>query len=172
VIENKISGGTIMNKKQTIIISSLVVLILFAGYLASKVNGPLYVDNTNGDKNEAVNTSSTNYFTSARLERDNTRTVALTNLKSLLNDENTPEDQKAEVSEEYKELALQSDKEMKIELALQAQGFDEALCTLDNEKATVVVKYQGELSDQQIRQIKDVIMSKADINDIEIKVSE
>lgn len=170
MLENKIPGGTVMNKKQTIIISSLVVLILFAGFLATKVNGPLYVDN-GGDKN-AVSTSSTNYFTTARLERDNTRQITLTNLKSLLNDENTPEDQKADAADEYKNLALQSDKEMRVELGLQAQGFDEALCTIDNDKATVVVKYQGELSDQQIRQIKDVIMSKAEISNIEIKVSE
>lgn len=159
-----------MNKKQTIIISSLVVLILFAGFLATKVNGPLYVDN-GGDKN-AVSASATNYFTTARLERDNTRQITLTNLKALLNDENTPEDQKAQAADNYKNLALQSDKEMRVELGLQAQGFDEALCTIDNDKATVVVKYQGELSDQQIRQIKDVIMSKAEINNIEIKVSE
>ena len=159
-----------MNKKQTIIISSLVVLILFAGFLATKVNGPLYVDN-GGDK-KAVSTSSTNYFTTARLERDNTRQITLTNLKALLNDENTPEDQKADAADEYKNLALQSDKEMRVELGLQAQGFDEALCTIDDDKATVVVKYQGELSDQQIRQIKDVIMSKAEISNIEIKVSE
>lgn len=170
MLENKIPGGTVMNKKQTIIISSLVVLILFAGFLATKVNGPLYVEN-GGDKN-AVSASATNYFTTARLERDNTRNIALTNLKSLLNDENTPEDQKAQVADEYKVLALQSDKEMRVELGLQAQGFDEALCTIDDNKATVVVKYQGELSDQQIRQIKDVIMSKAEISDIEIKVSE
>lgn len=170
MLENKIPGGTVMNKKQTIIISSLVVLILFAAYLATKVNGPLYVDN-GGDKN-AVSASATNYFTTARLERDNTRQIALTNLKSLLNDENTPEDQKADAADKYKNLALQSDKEMKVELGLQAQGFDEALCTIDNDKATIVVKNQGELSDQQIRQIKDVIMSKAEISNIEIKVSE
>ncbi len=170
MLENKIPGGTVMNKKQTIIISSLVVLILFAGFLATKVNGPLYVDN-GGDKN-AVSASATNYFTTARLERDNTRQITLTNLKALLNDENTPEDQKAQAADDYKNLALQSDKEMRVELGLQAQGFDEALCTIDNDKATVVVKYQGELSDQQIRQIKDVIMSKAEINNIEIKVSE
>jgi len=36
----------------------------------------------------------------------------------------------------------------------------------------VVVKHEGELSDQQVRQIKDVVMSKADIKDIEIKVAE
>ena len=33
-----------MNKKQSGIIVTLVVLIVFAGYLATKVNGPLYVN--------------------------------------------------------------------------------------------------------------------------------
>ena len=163
-----------MNKKQTIIISSLVVLIIFAGILATKVNGPLYVDNTNKEDNKAISTSSTTYFTEARLQRDNSTQKTLTSLKALLDDENTPENQKADAAEEYKNVALQSDKEVKIEMALKAQGFDEALCTLEKEKATVVVKVKesAELSDQQIRQIKDVVMSKSDISDIEIKVSE
>ncbi|MEG0132658.1 MAG: SpoIIIAH-like family protein [Clostridium sp.] len=158
-----------MNKKQTIIISSLVVLILFAGYLATQVNGPLYATNDKG----AVSTSTkSSYFTEARLQRDQSSQKTLQTLKTLLDDQNTPQDQKAQAADEYKNLALQTDKEVKIELALKAQGFDEALCTLDKEKATVVVKHQGELSDQQVKQIKDVVMSKADIKDIEIKVSE
>lgn len=165
-----------MNKKQTIIISSLVVLILFAGFLATKVSGPLYVDNTaidNGD-GETVSTSSSTYFTEARLQRENSTQKTLQNLKALLDDESTPQDQKSEAANEYKNISLQSDKEVKIEMALKAQGFEDALCTLDDEKATVVVKVKDttELSDQQIRQIKDVIMSKSDISDIEIKVSE
>gem|GEM_PF-151424 len=162
-----------MNKKQTIIISSLVVLILFAGYLATQVNGPLYVSDTKGNDGTTISASTNaNYFTEARLQRDNNATKTLQTLKALLDDENTPQDQKAEAADEYKNLALQSDKEVKIELALKAQGFEEALCTLDKEKATVVVRHEGELSDQQVRQIKDVVMSKADIKDIEIKVAE
>ncbi|MEG1256344.1 SpoIIIAH-like family protein [Clostridium sp.] len=161
-----------MNKKQTIIISSLVVLILFAGYLATQVNGPLYATGDKSDKGSAISTSSTSYFTEARLQRDQSSQKTLQTLKSLLDDENTPQDQKAEAADEYKNLALQSDKEVKIELALKAQGFEEALCTLDKEKATIVVKHEGELSDQQARQIKDVVMSKVDIKDIEIKVAE
>ena len=35
-----------MNKKQSGIIVTLVVLIVFAGYLATKVNGPLYVNDS------------------------------------------------------------------------------------------------------------------------------
>lgn len=164
-----------MNKKQTIIISSLVVLIIFAGILATKVNGPLYVDNTKGNSdNAAVSTSSATYFTEARIQRENSTQKTLSTLKALLDDENTPEDQKADAAEDYKNVALQSDKEVKIELALKAQGFDEALCTLDQSKARVVVRLTEarELSDQQIRQIKDVVMSKAEISDIEIKVAE
>ncbi len=162
-----------MNKKQTIIISSLVVLILFAGYLATKVNGPLYVtDNQNSDGTAVSATVNANYFTEATLQRNNSENQTLQKLKSLLDDENTPQDKKAEAADEYKNLALQSDKEIKIELALKAQGFTEALCTLDKEKATVIVKHEGELSDQQVKQIKDVVMSKSEISNIEIKVVE
>ena len=46
-----------MNKKQTIIISSLVVLILFAGYLATQVNGPLYVSDTKGNDGTTISAS-------------------------------------------------------------------------------------------------------------------
>ena len=35
-----------MNKKQSGIIVTLVVLLVFAGYLATKVNGPLYVNDS------------------------------------------------------------------------------------------------------------------------------
>jgi len=62
-----------MNKKQTIIISSLVVLILFAGYLATQVNGPLYVSNEkSGDGTTVSASTNSNYFTEARLQRDST----------------------------------------------------------------------------------------------------
>jgi len=92
-----------MNKKQTIIISSLVVLILFAGYLATQVNGPLYVNNDKGNDGKTVSTSTnTNYFTEARLQRDNTASKTLQTLKALLDDESTPQDQKAEAADEYK----------------------------------------------------------------------
>lgn len=160
-----------MNKKQTIIISCLVVLILFVAVLATKVNGPLYVDNTNNDDNASISASNTSYFAEARIERDNSARNTLQTLKALLDDENTPQDQKAAAAEKYTKVALLSDKEVKIENALKAQGYEEALCTLNEDKAVVVVKLKeaGDLTDQQIKQIKDVIMNTAEIKNIEIK---
>ncbi len=163
-----------MNKKQTIIISSLLVLILFAGYLATKVNGPLYVTDDQIINDGSVNTSTSSFFNEARLQRENKTSQTLNSLKSLVDNENTPQDQKAQAADEFKNIAIQSDKEGKIELALKAQGYEDAICTLDKDKnsATVIVKHDGELSDQQVRQIKDVIMSKAEAKNIEIKIAE
>jgi len=166
-----------MNKKQTVIISSLLLVIVLCGYAATKVNGPLYVtdDQFIGEtvKDEKTKTtSSTNYFTESRLSREQGRNKAIQTLKTLLDDENTPAEQKAEAAEEYKNLALRTDKETNIELALKAQGFEEAVCELEDSKANIVVKIDKELTDQQIRQVKDVVMNKANIKDIKIKAME
>lgn len=161
-----------MNKKQSIIISVLLVLIVFAGYLATQVNGPLYVTDDQFVGDTAKTSTKSASFTQWRLERDQSRAKALQTLKTLIDDDNVPADQKATSAEEYKNLALQSDKEVSIELALKSQGYEEALCTLDKEKATVVVKTEKELTDQQVRQIKDVVMSKANIKNIEIKTAQ
>ena len=63
------------------------------------------------------------------------RNKAIQTLKTLLDDENTPAEQKAETAEEYKNLALRTDKETNIELALKAQGFEEAVCELEDSKS-------------------------------------
>jgi len=161
-----------MNKKQTIIISVLLVLIVFAGYLATQVNGPLYVTDDQFVGETAKTSTKNNFFTEATVTREQSKAKTLQNLKTLIDDQNTPADQKAQASEEYKNIAVQSDKEVNIELALKSQGYEEALCTLDKDKATVIVKTEKELTDQQIRQIKDVVMSKSNIKNIEIKVAQ
>jgi stage III sporulation protein AH len=161
-----------MNKKQTIIISVLLVLIVFAGYLATQVNGPLYVTDDQFIGETAKTSTKNNFFTEARIERDQAQVKAIQTLKTLIDDENTPTEQKAQAADEYKFMALQPEKEVNIELALKAQGYEEALCTLDKDKAVIIVKTEAELSDQQARQIKDIVMSKADIKNIEIKVAQ
>lgn len=161
-----------MNKKQTIIISVLLVLIVFAGYLATQVNGPLYVTDDQFVGETAKTSTKSNFFAEASLKRDQDQQKAIQSLKSLLDDANVPAEQKAQISIEYKDLALQTEKEGEIELTLKAQGYQEALCTLDKEKATVFVKSDKELSDQQVRQIRDVVMSKSNIKNIEIKVAQ
>lgn len=182
-----------MNRKQSMIISSLLLVIVLCGYAATKVNGPLYTtedqfigevavnqeDNKENKeeekkdkKDEKTKTTSSSYFTEAKLSRDQARNKATQTLKTLLDDSNTPQEQKAQAAEEYKDLALRGDKETNIELALKAQGYQEAVCELEDDKANIVVKHDKELSDQQLRQIKEVVVSKANIKNVQIKLVE
>ena len=84
-----------MNKKQSGIIVTLVVLIVFAGYLATKVNGPLYVNDSNFTKEKSAislkeSNSSSAFFVESKLSREQENANTLQTIKTLMDDANTP----------------------------------------------------------------------------------
>ncbi len=167
-----------MNKKQSGIIITLVVLIVFAGFLATKVNGPLYVNDSDFDNEKSAiflkeSKSSSNYFVEARLirEQDNART--LQTIKALIDDANTPKEQKETAAEQYLNISMATQNESDIELALKAQGFDEALCSIVDDKVQILLKSdKKELSEEEIRSIQNVVMSKTKLENIEVKIKQ
>ena len=167
-----------MNKKQSGIIVTLVVLIVFAGYLATKVNGPLYVNDGDFNSEKSAislkeNKSSSNYFVEAKLSRDQENARTLQTIKALIDDANTPEEQKATAAEQYLNISMASQNESDIELALKAQGFEEALCSIVEDKVQILVKTEKkELSEEELRSIQDVVMSKTKLENIEVKIKE
>lgn len=167
-----------MNKKQSGIIVTLVVLIVFAGYLATKVNGPLYVNDGDFNSEKSAislkeNKSSSNYFVEAKLSRDQENARTLQTIKALIDDANTPEEQKATAAEQYLNISMASQNESDIELALKAQGFEEALCSILEDKVQILVKTdKKELSEEELRSIQDVVMSKTKLENIEVKIKE
>jgi stage III sporulation protein AH len=171
-------GGNIMNKKQSGIIVTLLVLIVFAGYLATKVNGPLYVND--GDFNSEKTAislkekkSSSAYFEEAILSRNQESARTLQVIKALMDDANTPKEQKETASEEYLNIAMATQNENDIELALKAQGFDETLCSIANDKVQVLVRTdKKELSSEEIRNIQNAVMSKTKLENIVVSIKE
>ena len=167
-----------MNKKQSGIIVTLVVLIVFAGYLATKVNGPLYVNDGDFNSEKSAislkeNKSSSNYFVEAKLSRDQENARTLQTIKALIDDANTPEEQKATAAEQYLNISMASQNESDIELELKAQGFEEALCSIVEDKVQILVKTdKKELSEEELRSIQDVVMSKTKLENIEVKIKE
>ena len=68
---------------------------------------------------------------------------------------------------------MASQNESDIELALKAQGFDEALCSIVDDKVQILVKTdKKELSEEELRSIQDVVMSKTKLEKIEVKIKE
>jgi stage III sporulation protein AH len=173
-----------MNKKQSGIIVTLVVLIVFAGYLATKVNGPLYVNDGdfNSEKSaislkdtKTASTASTdsNYFTEAKLSRDQDSERTLQTIKTLIDDTNTPKAQKATAAAQYLSLSMVSQNESDIELGLKALGYNQAMCSIENDKVQILVESnKKQLTEDQLRGINDVVMSKTNLENIEVKIKE
>lgn len=167
-----------MNKKQSGIIVTLVVLIVFAGYLATKVNGPLYVNDTDFNNEKSAITlkeskSSSTFFTEAKLLKVQENARTLQTIKALIDDVNTPEEQKEKAAEQYLSISVTSQNESDIELALKAQGYDEVLCSIVDDKVDILVKTEKkQLTQEELRRIQDVVMSKTKLEKIEVKIKE
>ena len=167
-----------MNKKQSGIIVTLVVLIVFAGYLATKVNGPLYVNDSDFTTEKSAislkeSASSSTYFTEAKLSRTQEDARTLQTINTLIDDVNTPKVQKETAAEKYLSVSMASQNESDIELAIKAQGFEEALCSIVNDKVDILVKTtKKELTQAELRSIQDAVMSKTKLEKIAVKIKQ
>jgi stage III sporulation protein AH len=169
-------GGFFMNKKQAGIIVALLVLIVFAGYLATKVNDPLYSleGELDGDKTAVSmsesQSSEADYFMEIKLTRDQDTAETLQRLETLMNNENTPDEEKQKTAEEWRRLSLEQDSVQKLESKLMSQGFEDAICYIEDNKVRVIIKSDKELTDEQLNKIRDLVMSQTKIKDVEIEV--
>ena len=160
-----------MNKKQGIIIVSLLVLIVIAGVLATRVQGPLYfpTDETASSEDVEKGTESSNeYFSQAKLNKTSQSEDTLKNLRTIIEDESLPEDSRREAKDQYVSINLNAQNETKIEEDLKGKGFEDAVVTIGNDKASVIVKSDKELTDEENRMIQKSIITIANIKDFEI----
>ncbi|PRR78796.1 SpoIIIAH-like protein [Clostridium liquoris] len=164
-----------MNKKQAVIIVTLLALIVCMGLLATRLNNPLYVQGEgdksaislkNNDNKKATNTS--NYFAEAKMVRDNKNAQTLQNLKSVMEDKNISQQQRDKTAEKYAALAMAVNYQNNIELNLQAKGYEDVVCTLNETKATVIVKSSEKLTDKQLKEIQSAVMNETKIKEVEV----
>ncbi|AJA47974.1 stage III sporulation protein AH [Clostridium pasteurianum DSM 525 = ATCC 6013] len=174
-----------MNKKQAVIIVTLLVLIVCAGVLATKVNSPLYVSDTDlVDNNSTISTDSTDqakanetaansksdYFADARLTREKANAKTISTLKSIIDDKNVSEESKKNATQKSINISTASANAAKVENMLKGKGYKEALCTINDDKVNIVVKTdEQKLSDKQLREIRDVVLSVTNLRNIEIE---
>ncbi|AYD40594.1 SpoIIIAH-like family protein [Clostridium fermenticellae] len=177
-----------MNKKQGAIIVTLLVLIVCAGVMATKLNNPLYVnggDSTSGkstvsfnnDKDESKSdtnkdTGENQYFDESKLTRDQKNAQTLQTLKTLIDDQNVTKSNRDEAAEKYTQLAMNTNYESKIETTLKSKGYEDVICSVEDNKARVVVKSKNKLTDKQTRDIKNVVVGISKVQDVEIETKQ
>jgi stage III sporulation protein AH len=166
-----------MNKKQAAIIVTLLALIVCAGILATKAStdNPFYVNVSDVGKNlSSANATdkATSTFSEMRLIRDKNDSSAIQNLKSIVDDKNTPTDGKNDASKKMSNITTTTRLEARIEEQLKLGGFSDVFCYIDDTKAKVIVNSKEKLNDKQTKQINSVVMDVAKIRDVTIEAKQ
>lgn len=170
-----------MNKKQAIIIVTLLVLIVCAGVLATKFRSPLfYVNNTDldndnksaislNDSSSKSTSSKSDLFAEGRLDREQKDQREIETLKGIIDDKSVATDKRNEAQQKLMLLTDDDSKCNKVETLLKSKGFKDALCSISDSKVTITVKNSStKLTDVQLRDIKETVTNVTKIRNIEV----
>jgi len=122
-----------------------------------------YVDTKTAIENQLTVVNSNNeYFAEAKLTRSRSRDEAVAALKTMLSDEELTLEQKSVLTTQATEFADAIETEGKIENLLKAKGFEECMVYYDAESVDVILRAE-ELLEEEVTQIRDVILEETDV---------
>ena len=174
-------------KKKEIIAAALVVLIGVAGYLnwsyqdtirvtdgesyqeAKRLGEAQYVNETNEQEAEAV--ASTNYFTQAKIEKENSRSKSLEILEETAANQTFDDEIRKKAQEQILATAKNIELEAAIENAANAKGYNEISVYISDTGVDIMVKKNG-FSDKDVIKLKDIAASTLNTDPSTIKIVE
>lgn len=117
------------------------------------------------------NPSTDAYFVQARLDKEASRAEAIEVLQNMYLGGDSTDTELAVMAESAAQLSSYIESESKIENVLKAQGFEEVLCYLSDNKASIIVKTDG-LDTAQAAQIKSALLSEVRVSNENITIVE
>lgn len=108
------------------------------------------------------NTIGADYFASAKLTREQTRAKNKETLMNIVNNKSVASADKQSAIKQVANITKNSEKENAAELMLQAKGFENAIVSISDGNADVVVDANG-LTEKQIAQVEDIVRRKTGI---------
>ena len=171
-----------MTKKQFGIIFTLMALIVCVGVLSMKLNENGYNDptsleavlkqNTDNTKTDAATEetlSTTEYFYSMRLTKEQQDEKYVDDMKAITEDANASQESKDIANNALVEKAKMQDQESRVESEIRYKGYEDALCMInDNKTVKVYVKVEDVLSEENSAVIKKVVEDITTLTDIDI----
>lgn len=152
--------------KKIVVLSVMVVLLVATGVLNFVLNDRL-TSNTQQAGNTGTVTET--FFASARSEREATRESEFLFLDAIMKSETSSESAKKTAEEMQLELVERMEKELEIETLIKGKGFEDAIITISDTGANVLVGADA-LSAQQLTQIKEIVRSKTSFAPTAIKI--
>lgn len=171
-----------MTKKQFGIIFTLMALIVCVGVLSMKLNENGYNDptsleavlkqNTDNTKTDAATEetlSTTEYFYSMRLTKEQQDEKYVNDMKAITEDANASQESKDIANNALVEKAKMQDQESRVESEIRNKGYEDALCMInDNKTVKVYVKVEDVLSEENSATIKKVVEDITTLTDVDI----
>ncbi len=136
-------------------------------------NDPEQTEQTEAAPGEAVlasTTLSSDFFSTTKLTREQTRSRNKAMLMELIADTSISEEQKSAAIEKIVDLAEIAEIENATELLLEAKGFEGAVVSMDDATVEVVVN-ASTITEQQVAQIEDIVMRKTGMDAQAIYIS-
>lgn len=171
-----------MTKKQFGIIFTLMALIVCVGVLSMKLNENGYNDptsleavlkqNTDNTKTDAATEetlSTTEYFYSMRLTKEQQDEKYVDDMKAITEDANASQESKDIANNALVEKTKMKDQESRVESEIRNKGYEDALCMInDNKTVKVYVKVDDVLSEENAAVIKKVVEDITTLTDVDI----
>ena len=167
-----------MNKKQAGVLLTLLALIILAMKVNSSMQDLGTISITDNDDEVIAKDSKQNdkneigydFFYEAKSVRDKKSSETLEYLAEIIDNDKISQLDRDTAAKQKIALVMDQENETKIELALKGKGFEEILCLIENDKARIFIKNEGELTESQRKQIQEVVMSVAKIKNVEIEL--
>lgn len=171
-----------MTKKQFGIIFTLMALIVCVGVLSMKLNENGLTDPTsleavlkqNTEKTESETAteetlSTTEYFYSMRLTKEQQDEKYISDMKAITEDANASQESKDIANNALVEKTKMKDQESRVESEVRNQGYEDALCMVnDNRTVKVYVKVDDVLTEENSAVIKKIVEDITTLNDVDI----
>lgn len=154
--------------KKIIVLSVMVALLVTTGVLNFVLNDKLTAATENVGNVDGGGVTQT-FFAAAKSEREATRESEYLYLDAIVNSENSSASAKTAAEKQKLELVARMDKELKIETLIKSKGFDDAIVTLGDKGASVVVG-AAELTPAQANQICAIVVANTDFTSNVVKV--
>ena len=109
------------------------------------------------------NSLGADYFSSAKLSREQSRAKNKETLMTIINNDKIASKDKKSAIDQVAQLTKDAQLESAAELMLEAKGFTDSVVSIEKESADVIVN-AGELTQQQLAQITDIVTRKTKIS--------
>lgn len=150
---------TLSKKKKIVILSVMVALLLVTGFVNVALNSTL---SSSASQQTSASTTSANFYSSYRTEREATRTQEIQFYDSIIASATSSEDAKVEAEANKLALITQMEKELVTEGIIRGKGFEDAIVTSSSSNVNVFVK-SAELTSVEVAQITSVVTEQLSV---------